>query len=156
MCCRSFFINDYSFRQVYGQDPLDIARFGVLPPCSRKGRHRCVEPRAHQDQTGQQLFPTPPPLTVPPAPRTESPAHRSGPPPPLLAVSDQNIRLVPCVERGKCPGQEALHRLLKAFIVFMHLFLAPKLSTSHSTLLLSAFSSLVITGTNTSGYEKSN
>jgi len=31
--------------KVYGYDPLDIAKYGVLPPCTKRGHHRCVEPK---------------------------------------------------------------------------------------------------------------
>jgi len=31
--------------KVYGYDPLDIAKYGVLSPCAKRGLHRCVEPK---------------------------------------------------------------------------------------------------------------
>lgn len=46
-------------RKVYGHDALDVAKFGVLPPCSKRGYHRCVEPgqQSHQQYQPQAHHP---------------------------------------------------------------------------------------------------
>ncbi len=122
------------FFQMYGQDPQDIARFGVLPPCHRKDRHRCVQPKTDTGWSakstveperhvanGGQFFSDLPLRAadtpgqrialsgLPPVP----PGQRIGAPPGLtLAGADQNIRLVPCVEPVRCPGQRTFCHLI--------------------------------------------
>ncbi len=89
---------------MYGEDPVDIARFGVLPACSGPGRHRCVQPKINRESARPTSTPDRRGGEGPGEFFAEVPAHPASAAP-LLSVPDQNIRLVPCVDRGRCPGE---------------------------------------------------
>jgi len=116
-------------KKIYGHDALDVASFGVLSPCSRRGYQRCIEPLAASeqkllDQSTKQLDrysnneilqklkhmlvkqPRQQPLSnTITAPVTAH--HLSAPTPTGFNIADQqdqNVRFVPCVPDKQCIG----------------------------------------------------
>jgi len=85
--------------KLYGSDALDIARFGVLSPCTKRGFHRCVEPNIETNTPApKRPTPTRPPQTTtraPPAATASTPPHQHRP---------ENVNLVPCVQHHRCIG----------------------------------------------------
>jgi len=111
--------------KIYGWDALDIANFGVLPPCSKPGFLRCVEPKpstvAHEagrnrpdpspSRTARPTRPPPPPSARPIPRRPDATLlHRLGfPTEDLLSTTLQDLRAAnPTVERGNLRLPEAV------------------------------------------------